>query len=94
MASASRDDRFLVEKTHASRLRREDVCLREFAGACVFVFACVRTPWVPRWHPSGAFINIVKIPQIPCRYLIYLPDLLSQTPKQQTIVEGRRQGLR
>ena len=27
---------------------------------CVcFVFACVRTPWVPRWHPSGAFIYII-----------------------------------
>jgi hypothetical protein len=29
-------------------------------SVCVCVlFACVRTPWVPRWHPSGAFIYII-----------------------------------
>ena len=52
--------------THTWRATRLNHCKRgaynEYTGvcvcvcACVFVYAWVRTPWVPRWHPSGAFL--------------------------------------
>ena len=52
--------------TLTSRATRLNHCKRgaynEYTGvcvcvcACVFVYAWVRTPWVPRWHPSGAFL--------------------------------------
>ena len=30
------------------------MCVSLCVRVCVCVCACVRTPWVPRWHPSGA----------------------------------------
>ena len=32
-------------------------CVAVCVCVCVFVCAWVRRPWVPRWHPSGAFID-------------------------------------